>query len=253
MSIVKCKIKVLLGMAVATMFVFVQSVFGQSDGTVRRIFSGFYQFADGFRVNEDEADGNKSGIIPLTMGCIRQKGNREFPYPVKGHEVITNPPVFTWPMADYKYPEVFPVDKSKRKTGDRLHYDFQLGRTRNFSDKDVLIRTGLKLAFYNNHKALEPGTWYWRYRVSGKSWSQVYEVNIPEKLPEFQSPKAEEAYGMIPEKHPRIFGEVTSDRVLTTDQKQLRESYRRAADAALNKAVADYKVKGDPYLQRLLK
>lgn len=93
---------------------------------------------------------------------------------------------------------------------DCLHYDFQLGRTRDFSDKDVLTRTGLRLAFYNNHKPLKPGTWYWRYRVSGKSWSKVYEVNIPENIPEFQSPEAEEAYAMIPEKHPRIFGKVTT-------------------------------------------
>ncbi|MEB3375514.1 hypothetical protein SFC43_27600 [Bacteroides sp. CR5/BHMF/2] len=28
-----------------------------------------------------------------------------------------------------------------------MQYDFQMGRTRNFSDKDVLTRTGLKLAF----------------------------------------------------------------------------------------------------------
>ena len=242
----KNKINVLLCIAVASVSVSVQSAFGQSDRTTQQIFSGFHQFADGFKVNEDGADGSKSGITPLTMGCIRQKGNREFPYPVKGHEVITNPPVFTWPMADYKYPEVFPVDKTKRKMDDCLHYDFQLGRTRDFSDKDVLTRTGLKLAFYNNHKPLKPGTWYWRYRVSGKSWSKVYEVNIPENIPEFQSPEAEEAYAMIPEKHPRIFGKVTTGRPLTTDQKKLRAAYRRAADIALDKAVADYKVKGEP-------
>lgn len=107
----KNKIKVWLGATVAVMSVSVQSVFAQSDGTVQQVFSGFHQFADGFKVNEEEADDSKSGITPLTMGCIRQKGNREFPYPVKGHEVITNPPVFTWPMADYEYPKVFPVKK----------------------------------------------------------------------------------------------------------------------------------------------
>ena len=122
----KNKINVLLCIAVASVSVSVQSAFGQSDRTTQQIFSGFHQFADGFKVNKDGADGSKSGITPLTMGCIRQKGNREFPYPVKGHEVITNPPVFTWPMADYKYPEVFPVDKTKRKMDDCLHYDFQL-------------------------------------------------------------------------------------------------------------------------------
>lgn len=242
----KNKIKVWLGATVAVMSVSVQSVFAQSDGTVQQVFSGFHRFADGFKVNEEEADDSKRGITPLTMGCIRQKGNREFPYPVKGHEVITNPPVFTWPMADYEYPKVFPVKKVSGKTERCLQYDFQMGRTRNFSDKDVLTRTGLKLAFYNNHKPLKPGTWYWRYRVSGKSWSKVYEVNIPENLPKFQSPNAEEAYDMIPEKHPRIFGEAISGKVLTADQKQLRASYRRAANAALNKEVASYKVKGDP-------
>lgn len=245
-NMMKNKMSVSFCIGLALMFVFTQTTFGQSDQTIQQVFSGFRQFTDDFKVQDDESSGGKSGITPLNMGCIRQKGNREFPYPMKGHKLITNPPVFTWPMADYKYPETFPVEKTGNKMDDYLCYDFQLGRTKDFSDKDVLNCTGLKMAFYNNHKALEPGTWYWRYRVSGQHWSEVYEVNIPENIPRFESPKVEEASRMIPGKHPRIFKNIISDRPLTADQKKLRATYRKTADAALNKKSTDYEVKGEP-------
>lgn len=242
----KNRINAFLGMGLIAMIVFIEPAFGQSDRNIQQLFSGFHQFADEFKVNEDQPDGGKSGITPLAMGCIRQKGNREFPYPTEGHQLITNPPIFTWPMADYKYPKTFPAGKSDKKVDDYLRYDFQLGRTRNFRDEAAFTCTGLRMAFYNNHKALESGKWYWRYRVSGQSWSKVYEVNIPENLPKFQSPGVKEAYGMIPEGHPRIFREIIFDRPLTTDQSKLRIFYRKGADAALGKAVTDYEVKGEP-------
>lgn len=80
----KNKIKVWLGATVAVMSVSVQSVFAQSDGTVQQVFSGFHQFADGFKVNEEEADDSKSGITPIDYGMHPAKGKPGVSLPGEG-------------------------------------------------------------------------------------------------------------------------------------------------------------------------
>lgn len=211
------------------------------------VFAGFRQFAESYKVNGyDTEDGN--GIIPLEMNCIRQKGNREFPYPTEGHGVITNPPTFTWPMANYTYPETFPAPHSGKKIDDYLHYDIQLGRTADFSDKDAITRTNIPLAFYNHHKALKAGKWYWRYRVSGGKWSETFSVDIPEEAPLFESPDAEEAINMIPHEHPIIYRHQDMSNP-TPDQKVLLKQLQAKAQNVLKKGVEEYKVKGKPIPQ----
>ena len=121
------------------------------------VFGGFRQFSETFQVKKKEP-GQGTGICPLEMNCIRQKGNREFPYPIKGHAVITNPPVFTWPMADYEYPETFPPQLPDKALDDFLRYDIQLGRTPDFSDKEAIVQTNLRLPFYNPPQSTAPGS-----------------------------------------------------------------------------------------------
>lgn len=208
-------------------------------------FEGFRQFSQSFKVNENDPL-NGSGIVPLEMNCIRQKGNREFPYPTQGQQVITNPVVFTWPMADYEYPASFPTKPSGKKLDDFLRYDIQIGRTKDFTDKTAFVRSGLRLSFYNHHKAFEPGRWYWRYRVSGNEWSETFATDIPENTPLFESPTAEQAYDMLPEAHPRIFRQTTPHGPLTDDQEALITILKKKADAALGKSFEQYKVKGKP-------
>ncbi|WP_304211992.1 DUF4962 domain-containing protein [Phocaeicola plebeius] len=213
-------------------------------GKAQNTFEGFQQFTESFQVKTQEA-GKSTGFYPLDMNCIRQKGNREFPYPTEGHGIITNPPTFTWPMADYHYPKTFPAPHSGKKIGDYLHYDIQLGRTTDFSDKKTTMRTDLPLAFYNPHKALKAGKWFWRYRVSGGKWSETFSVNIPEGTPLFESPDAEEALRMIPHKHPIIYKHQALSNP-TPDQKALLRQLQTKAQIALKKEVKEYKVKGKP-------
>lgn len=116
----------------------------------------------------------ENGIRLLTDSVLRQTGNRTYPYPVKGHRLITNPPTFTWPSADYRMPATFPVPLVHKGIDDFLRYDIQMGRTPDFSDSFAYVQKGLRLAFYNPHTALAPGVWYWRYRTAGKTWSATY-------------------------------------------------------------------------------
>jgi len=225
----------------AVLFSSVQTVYAQSDPA--QLFKGFTQFSDAYKVRGSEA-GNGSGIKMLSLNAIRQQGNREFPYPTKGHELIANPPIFTWPMADYEYPKTFPEALSDKKLDEYQRYDFQLARSKSFSDKATVTATGLRMPFYNNHKSLTPGTWYWRYRVAGKQWSQIFEIDILPGIPKFESPKEDVALKMIPSQHPRVF-KTLSIKTPTADQRNLIAQYKSKADAILGKKVEAYKVKGE--------
>lgn len=243
-NVMKHRIGKITNVVAIFIFISLQSLSGQSLES-RQLFDGFYKFTESFKVDKRDKR-NVDGISFLNMNCIRQKGNREFPYPTKGHELITNPPVFTWPMADYEYPASFPPEELTKELKDFLHYDIQIGRTKDFSDKESFVRTDLKLPFYNPHTALRPGIWYWRYRISGKEWSDTFEVTITKSLPLFESPEAEKAYKMLPEQHPRVFKRIDSRKPFSADQEILIKILKKKANAVLNKTAEQYKVKGEP-------
>ncbi|MEN9906911.1 MAG: hypothetical protein RLZZ540_52 [Bacteroidota bacterium] len=224
-----------------SLFFSVHTTFAQA--TVEEIFKGFNQFSEAYKVSNNEVS-SATGIKNISLNAIRPQGNREFPYPTKGHTLIANPPIFTWPMADYEYPKTFPEIPSNKKLDDYVRYDFQLGQDKNFSGKTTITATGLRMPFYNNHKALESGIWYWRYRIAGKQWSQTFEIVILPSIPKFESPKENIALKLIPSQHPRIFKSLNL-KTPTADQSKLIAQYKSKADAALGKNVEDYKVKGE--------
>lgn len=207
--------------------------------TANEPFAGLRGFEKEYRqANTDNPD----GIERLTVAAIRPKGNRQRPYPLEGDKMVVNPPVFTWPMADYEFPEVFPSPHSGKKLDDYARYDFQLSRKADFSDAKSV--SGLRMAMYNNHAALAPGRWYWRYRVSGGKWSAANSFEISENTPKFESPTVAEAEAMMPKSHPVIFQPV-GDGKRTPDQRALLKVQRGKARKALNKTAADYQVKGE--------
>lgn len=208
-------------------------------------FDGLLRFAEAYKVKTCDGLGG-SGFMPLDMECIRRTDNREYPYPIAGHPLITNPPVFTWPNVDYKAPVVFPPRGDDRTLEDYARYDIQLGRSRNFTDKDAIQKKGLCLSFYNHHQALQPGIWYWRYRVSGKEWSETFSIEIPESTPLFETPEAESALRMIPVIHPVIYRQPLMAKRPTADQQALLKLLRSKAEKAFSKKIASYKVKGKP-------
>lgn len=232
-----------LGAACLLFFGSVCPVGGQT--VTEPLFKGFHDYEDSYLVTSKEQS-SATGIRMLNVQTPRPKGNRETVYPTEGHKLISNPPLFTWPMADYEFPTTFPPVIHEKDLDDFAKYDFQLGRTRDFSDAESVLHTGLRLAFFNNHQALNPGVWYWRYRVSGKEWSETYQVIIPENLQNFDSPVPDKAWDMLPKEHPRIFVGMDRSRELTQDQHSLIAWFKKKADAALGKEIGGYKVKGAP-------
>ncbi|MEQ9289621.1 MAG: DUF4962 domain-containing protein [Cyclobacteriaceae bacterium] len=191
---------------------------------------------------------NDSGTKLLDMACIRQKGNRELPYPIQGHGIITNPPVFTWPMDDYIVPDTFPHIAQPHDLYGFNKYSIQISRSEDFTGK-VQAASGLFLPFYHPHKKLEPGRWFWRYMVERENkkqeWSQTYVVQVDSSVPVLESPKASEAFARIPDAHPRVF-RFQSSRILTDDQKALVQNYKKAAKNAFTTNISEYTVKGKP-------
>ena len=142
-----------------TAVVFVYSVAGTgaiAQDITDELFRGFKDYEDSYLVC-GKAVGEESGIRMLDVATPRPKGNRQSVYPVGGSELMTNPPLFTWPMADYEFPTTFPPEIHEKELSGFAVYDFQLGRTRDFSDKSSEMHRGLRMAFYNHHKPLSPG------------------------------------------------------------------------------------------------
>ena len=232
--------KTLMSAVCASLLLVTQPLLAQENPS-----KGLDSFAELYLVNDNDTQKGSSGILPLHLSSIRPDDNRQWPYPIEGHTLIVNPPVFTWPMADFKQADISESNKTEKAFDEYLRYDFQMGRTADFSDSSTFIRRGLHMPFYNHHQAFEEGTWYWRYRVSGKEWSPTFRIDISSATPRFESPLTAEAYQMIPASHPRIYG-VDTSKEFTKDQRKLLDQFRAKADKALPRTVESYQVKGSP-------
>lgn len=214
-------------------------------GMAAKPFRGLQKYERGYLVGEKEK-AKGSGELSISSNCLRPKGNRERPYPQKGDRLVVNPPTFTWPMADYKFPETFPVPPTDKMFGDYLTYDFQLCTTPDFTGETLVSRENLPLAMCNVHKPLAPGKWYWRYRVSGsEKWSATEVVTVKANVPELASPTAAEAAAMLPSAHPFILKPLNPEsKPGNRDRRTLVKSLLKKANKAVKKSISDYDVKG---------
>ncbi len=226
---------------------FIASLFAASaiiSASAAEPFEGLKAYEESFLVAPGEQVSG-SGELSIASDCLRPKGNRRRAYPQKGDRLVVNPPTFTWPMTDYEFPEAFPVPSNGKGFGDYLTYDFQLCSRPDFSGEPLIDEEKLLLAFCNIHKPLEPGTWYWRYRVTGGEWSQPYEVTVGADVPRFASPTAAQAAAMVPAEHPFIYKNLEQTPARSTrDRKTLVKNILRKADKGLEKTISSFDVKG---------
>lgn len=108
--------------------------------------------------------------------------------PANGTTVIFNSPVLRWPY----------------QKGKQLQYDIELSRDSGFSSNNTMSAAALTGAFYNPHQSLQPGIWYWHYRVAGKTWSPQMNFLVTEKAFAMVSSKPTEFLAKVPQAHPRI-------------------------------------------------
>lgn len=134
--------------------------------------------------------------------------------PANGVSVDFNAPILRWPY----------------QKGKQITYDVQLSQQEDFPAASTIIATALKGAIFNPHQKLATGRWFWRYRVSGKTWSPSRYFEVSEKSLPMVSPLSEEFLAKIPDEHPRILLQRPTDNITNLS---------KTADAAIIISDAD--------------
>jgi hypothetical protein len=125
------------------------------------------------------------------------------PEPFAQSRLQINPPTFRWPAVD-----------SARA------YEIELSRTASF---DTPRRERVSDLFFRPLAPLDPGVWFWRYRVASSAvgkWSPVEFFAIEEALPRWPLPEWKRMLERIPASHPRLF-------VASRDLPAIRAAARR--------------------------
>ncbi|WP_273126922.1 DUF4962 domain-containing protein [Bacillus weihaiensis] len=105
-------------------------------------------------------------------------------------ELIENPPRFTW----------MPVQLENDQ------YRLQISKSEDFSADQTDTFQPIPYNFYTPNKALEAGTYFWRYSlVDSESWSDVRTFYVPENLPNTSLPNREDRYQSVSLAHPRLW------------------------------------------------
>lgn len=141
--------------------------------------------------------------------------------PANNSEVFFNAPVLRWPF-----------QKGKRAT-----YDVQLSPDSTFENNTTLSAQRLSGAMYNPHKALAMGTWYWRFRVTGKTWSPVYHFKVTDKALPMVSPASDKFLSSVPGQHPRILVNGKMDKLTTLMGSPEAKTILAEAEYALAKGL----------------
>ena len=121
---------------------------------------------------------------------------------------------------------------------DAASYDLEWSRRADFSAAEAA--RGLPWSVYTHDRALAPGTYYWRYRITPikgapSAWSRTRSFRIPAEAVEFPKPTMAQLRARIPRRHPRLF--VTAE--------ELPRLKTLPAVAALRRRAADV-MKSEP-------
>jgi hypothetical protein len=110
------------------------------------------------------------------------------PVPANRTEVPFNAPVLRWPY----------------QKGPNVKYEVRMSQTQNFPATSTIMAQGLTGAFFNPHRLLDKGQWYWQYRVAGKPWSSVLNFSMSDRATTLVSPSPADFLSKVPQGHPRI-------------------------------------------------
>lgn len=111
--------------------------------------------------------------------------------PADGATVPLNPPSLTW------------VHETGAST-------YTVEWADNPAFKRATAVSDLPWSVYTHHSPVAPGTWYWRYRITGKNggqsqWSLARRFVVPAGATEFPQPTMEQLRQRVPKSHPRLF------------------------------------------------
>ena len=124
---------------------------------------------------------------------------RKTPSPINGVKVKLNPTELQWPSVK--------VWEHRDVT-----YNVYLSQDSSFPQEQTMRGEGLAYCFFNPHKALKPGVWYWKYEIvdkqSGKKdVKEVYSFTVEEGTEKFETPTFEEFLSNVNSRHPRVMNQ----------------------------------------------
>ncbi|OVE79697.1 hypothetical protein BVY01_01860 [bacterium I07] len=175
------------------------------------------------KVSDSNAKRNIStGSINLPSDVPVHPKYRRWPAPQGGQSVHVNPPPLLWPCVNRP----------------NISYDLRLSQDENFSDQSTIKADDLLWAMYNPHHVLDPGTWYWKYRVkrSGKKikWSESFRFVIHDSIAKFSTPAIHDLIKRCQTAHPRLLitsAELPDFRKRNTESEEARILIREAEEA----------------------
>ena len=124
---------------------------------------------------------------------------RKTPSPINGVKVKLNPTELQWPSVK--------VWEHRDVT-----YNVYLSQDSSFPQGQTMRGESLSYCFYNPHKALKPGVWYWKYEIVDKRSGEketkgVYSFMVEEGTEKFETPTFEEFLSNVNSRHPRVMNQ----------------------------------------------
>lgn len=122
---------------------------------------------------------------------------RKRPSPINGVSIKLNPTELQWPSVKYW-------------EGKDVVYNVYLSRDSLFPATKTQVNKNQRYCFYNPHKRLEPGVWFWKYEIIGKDKVEtkgIFSFVVPREIPSFETPSFYEFIGSISKKHPRVINQ----------------------------------------------
>ena len=135
---------------------------------------------------------------------------RKTPSPIDDVQVKINPESLLWPSVKYW-------------EGRDVLYNVYLSPDPSFPEDATQKSLGQSYCFYNPHKALTPGKWYWKYEIESDGTIETkgpYSFIVPEGIKVFESPTFEELLSKVSTEHPRV---MTQGNDLETIRETARE------------------------------
>ena len=147
------------------------------------------------------------GEINLSVPSIYPL-QRESVFPYPDSKVAANPPRFLWPSVYEEGVQFRNITGAPYPTRQHaVRYCFRLSARRDF-EKVFHSTQDQPWAFFNPHKRLSPGDWYWQYACSIKAspyqWSPIYRFEVPAASDDFETPSFSELLENTPSEHPRL-------------------------------------------------
>jgi hypothetical protein len=116
--------------------------------------------------------------------------------PANGSVVAFNAPVLRWSY----------------QKGKGIKYELELSADSLFTDPNTIRVRDLPGAIWHPHRTLSQGRWFWRHRVSGKTWSAPLRFQVTSSSIPNASPTSAQFLSGVPSSHPRILRLPDADR-----------------------------------------